>query len=601
MRMTQTTLFVFAVICLFTTHACITQSDCHNNGDCVNGMCKCAPEWKGNTCDQAFCRFGQILSNGACHCDWGQTLRDGVCTRQCLHGHMSMTTGKCVCDPEWKTAGITDTIDYIKGSCAQFQCQSNTQCRKLLPNVPDATCPVVGWNCDCGFAHAGYSNDHVGCMNSMYVLNIHILRFYRFVCTKVFWCYGLLLAGIALPFGRRRERCDCRRSWWIHFQRCAGYHVPTCDGRCPYIRQFRFRDEFALTIWTLKVTVWLYLFASFVVLLIAFLWTLIVWVCIALILVAVAIIGCIGACSEGGGDGCSGDGCTGCADNGCGGCCGCCDTHHSQDHWSGTDYGTVNNYNILVYPYSYPYGYGYGYGYGSDTCCDGCCQTSYSGTTSNQRNKRHRSTCCCCFYPLIWMIHTFPSFPENLQGGIVGLCLGTHVLRRSSEMPHKESCIVHCLSLQWSNWAPQPSHLNEEYRGKIRTAMGLTTDYPVSSTIHREREFRQRPPVIEDTQTLETKLTEDSDELTEDSGESIELISPVQVYHTETVPFDKRIYNYEYMQECGICLTTPNQNGVALWSCGHIICKECSDNLISKQALCVYCKRAPWKVDIYPQ
>jgi hypothetical protein len=194
------------------------------------------------------------------------------------------------------------------------------------------------------------------------------------------------------------------------------------------------------------------------------------------------------------------------------------------------------------------------------------------------------------------MIQTFPSFPENLQGGLVGLCLGTHVLRRASEMPRKDSYIVHCLSLQWSNWASQPSNLNEEYRGKIRTAMGLNADYPVSSSMHRDRQQLRDTgsQANENDHTLETKLMEDS-------HESTELVSPVQVYHTEPVPFDKRVYNYECMQECGICLTTPNQDGIAVWSCGHVICKECSDNLISKQALCVYCKRAPWKVDNYPQ
>ena len=40
-------------------------------------------------------------------------------------------TGKCECGKGWGHAGFTDTIDWFKGECNQFKCQSNNQCKKL--------------------------------------------------------------------------------------------------------------------------------------------------------------------------------------------------------------------------------------------------------------------------------------------------------------------------------------------------------------------------------------------------------------------------------------------------------------------------------------
>ena len=96
-------------------------------------------------------------------------------------------------------------------------------------------------------------------------------------------------------------------------------------------------------------------------------------------------------------------------------------------------------------PYGYDrYGYDrygyhgdgyYGYYYGDyDPCCD-CAGTSASRQGSgNSGGNAHSGggttgCCCCCFYPLAWLLRTFPRAPDNIQGGLLGLCAGTHALR----------------------------------------------------------------------------------------------------------------------------------------------------------------------------
>lgn len=494
---------------------------------------------------------------------------------------MSLITGKCECSSEWKTAGITDTLDYIKGACAQFQCQSDTQCQARLPHVPYATCPVRGWNCDCGF-RADYQDEHVGCMNSLYVLNIRILRVYRFLCLDIFWYYGMILACIALPFGQRRVRCDCRRSWWLQIQRCVGYVPQLCDGECHRIRTLRLCDELALSIWVLQVTAWCYVFASVVVLTVAFLWTVVVWILVALVFVAVAIMGCLAACSEGGGgggDGCCVDGCTGCGDG-----CACCG-HGSDMSWSGSQYGTTtSNTNVLIVG---PYGYNrYGY---YDPCCD-CGGTSASRHRGNSSSNSSGTTCCCCFYPLVWLVHTFPRAPDNIQGGLIGLCAGTHILRSTYTGSSRWG---ECLSLAWCRGVRdvRSTNLADEWRSTVQKAInerdgqqGTLDDVPQRPTMDRDQVYIDL--------SMHAKLTGSSKKPVIDSRMGI----PIVTHSGGEVP---DVYNPEHFTECWICREQP-RDGVVVWQpCKHVVCKTCSDKLFDKRALCVFCQQAPLYAEVY--
>ncbi len=106
---------------------CISKLDCHH-GNCVNGKCECDKEWEGPTCNKPFCVFGTVSSNNnKCSCNYGHTLHKGYCDKPCNHGNFSQDTGKCECGKGWGHAGFTDTIDWFKGECNQFKCQSNNQ------------------------------------------------------------------------------------------------------------------------------------------------------------------------------------------------------------------------------------------------------------------------------------------------------------------------------------------------------------------------------------------------------------------------------------------------------------------------------------------
>ena len=596
-----------AVICFSVTNACVTREDCHLHGDCVNGQCRCDQEWTGMSCSTPFCRFGTILSNGECHCQWGQTLKNGVCIRQCSHGNMSFVTGKCECLPDWETAGITDTIDFIKGSCSQFQCKSDEQCRERLPNVPDATCPVRGWNCDCGFLHADYSNQRAGCMNIMYVLNIKILRVYRYVCLEVFWLVGLIGMVLSIPFGQYRRWCNCRHSWWNRFQMCIGYRVVQCEGQCLRNRRCRFRDEFALSIWWFKVTLWFYAFASAIVVLIAFLWSFILWVIVALILCAIAILGCLAACKDGGGD-CS-DGCTGCDD----GCCCCCGNQASTNSWSSGN--TTQNTNILIVGGPYPYGYGYGYGY--DPCC--YCGEDHSHTTRSNTSTNASSTqssCCCCFYPIVWLIHTYPSFPENLHGGILGYCMGTHVLRNTYT---GGNCFIDCMSLSWM----RPVHDVSNVDGWLDTVrehvLHTNTNSSHDRSPHRlymERATPSAPPMVSNSNYstplkvsdhLKNAYSPRDDVSRHTSIEEFALPTehtdpymhiPIITHHN-TIPTSMTIYNRVHVteNECLICNEAPTS--WVVWSCGHVVCKTCTDSMFQQGSTCAMCRLLPQNAHVY--
>lgn len=59
----------------------------------------------------------------------------------------------CVCSPGWRKAGPTDTIEFLEGVCAQYECQSDAVCESTT-GVSGAQCVVPGWNCLCPFRYS---------------------------------------------------------------------------------------------------------------------------------------------------------------------------------------------------------------------------------------------------------------------------------------------------------------------------------------------------------------------------------------------------------------------------------------------------------------
>ncbi|CAJ1347062.1 unnamed protein product, partial [Effrenium voratum] len=71
----------------------------------------------------------------------------------CGHGHEDPELKNCLCDEGWKSAGITDTLHFMQGTCSQYGCVSDMECERRL-DISGASCMVPGWNCYCGWQYA---------------------------------------------------------------------------------------------------------------------------------------------------------------------------------------------------------------------------------------------------------------------------------------------------------------------------------------------------------------------------------------------------------------------------------------------------------------
>ena len=538
---------------------CHTQRDCHNRGDCVNGHCQCDTHYQGDHCETPFCVYGDVV-NGECECDFGSKLEGGYCTKSCESGVFNKTTGECQCYPGWKTAGITDTINWFKKSCSQFECQSNHQCQILLPEVKDATCPIRGWNCDCGFSKLDYKNSQAGCMGFMYVLSIKSFRIYRYLCLKVIWKLTLVLMLISLPLGRIRLYCDHDRSWWAKFKKRFGYHS-RCEGECVYYRGFRVRDDFAVSVYWFKSGLWWYNFLTCLGLVFIFSWSLLLWLIVIVILIGIGLMICCAAIGSGGGECGDCGNCDGCGDCGCYGCC--CDSSTT---------GGDNTY-MLYWGGPYPNYYG-GYDYGGP--CDTC--------NCNCHCPKIR---CCVLDPVFYLLESYPRFPENLHGGLIGFLIGTHPVINNFNPNDR---IVSFLSLNWTRRYDLRN--NTTWRDQLRSH--LVSNYKTLSDPKKIEIVRESEP------RFSIDLDSSGDDILDRSGVETILGGKKLITYNYPVPRTVRVINQEHIyqdQECWICSTTP-ENWM-IWSCDHVFCETCSRDMIDRGMSCPLCRMASTYYRIY--
>ena len=541
---------MFLLFSLFTlTYSCVDRSSCHNQGDCLNGECVCDDGYKGNSCHEYDCLYGQ-KSKDRCVCDYGSKEVGGVCTKSCQHGNFSIESGECRCNIGWKTAGITDTVNWFKGTCNQYQCKSNLRCAELLPHIPNPTCPIKGWNCDCGFRYLGYSDEKAGCMSFMYWLSIKSFRLYRYLCLKVIWKIFLILGVVSLPFGRKRPFCDHHRSWMAVLKRQLGYDT-SCDGSCIRKKRWCIRDDLALSLYWMKSCIWWYLFLTILLGIFGFLWSFVLWLMVLVTLLVIGIIICVAAVCGGGGDSNGGAECLDCLN-----CsdCNCCNCSYSSNG---------NNTNVYILgPYPDYYN---GYYYGG---CDSC----------NRCNSCNCGCRCCLFEPLYALSRWYPYFPENLHGGVVGYCMQTHI---TNNRYIGGSRIVDFMSLNWRRHYDLRDHDN--WRGQVVSIINpgyssleankMTRDYNMSFSNHI------RDNILEG-------------EREDRNGLSI-------IRYPYRVPSSKRVINRDHVEEneCWICNDVPGK--WQLWSCGHIICEDCGDQWLEREGTCVLCRMAPGYISVY--
>ena len=533
--------------------SCWSRSDCSYRGDCVNGKCICSDNWGGSHC----------------------TLRR---SRNCKHGNYSEADGTCTCDPHWKTAGFTDTVDWIDGSCSQYQCNSTATCRTMT-GFSGASCPIKGWNCYCGFGHLGYQTDRVGCMSFLYAFSVASFRFYREACLIWIWRIAGFAALVSLPFGSRRNRCDHHRSWLARFRHSCTGRPSSCHGECVRERRWKVRNDLSLSLYWLKVGAWWYGFLTLIGLTFVFIWSIILWILLLVAAVAAACAACQKA-SDSGDNNCGACGACGGDGGSCGECCGnCCCPQYGRGYYG-------NNVNIIYIGGPTP----------DYDCCYGCTD---SRTTQTSSSDDCCSCSCCCTpcKPLLWMIRSYPTIPPNLHGGVVGYLMGTHITQEGKGKKTRTSCpctrLKYIMSLEWWH-RPRDLRDNDAWRTTVQQHVRPEPSAPMANMMDLRTQNGQvrtemQPPssrIIYTTPLTEAPIT------------YIENI-PISTHHG-SIPEDTRVWNREHYaeNECWIC-----NEGSGIWyiwgPCGHVYCEKCSRSMLERSMPCPLCRETPASVDSY--
>ncbi|XP_076799431.1 teneurin-3-like isoform X4 [Clavelina lepadiformis] len=130
-------------------------SSCHNNGDCVGGVCKCFPGFQGKDCSQVSCvvtcRGNGVYSHGKCVCFSGwkgvecATPSDHCVDPDCDGHGKCGPDGECVCENGYKgeTCQELDCIDSScsgHGICIQGQCRCDRGWKGTVCSEEDILC-----------------------------------------------------------------------------------------------------------------------------------------------------------------------------------------------------------------------------------------------------------------------------------------------------------------------------------------------------------------------------------------------------------------------------------------------------------------------------
>lgn len=478
---------------------------------------------------------------------------------RCRHGTYDNNTQACGCKEHWSTAGITDTIDFLEGACEQYHCQSDSVCQDIL-GIEEATCPVQGWNCYCGWTWAfhngghGFENSKGECMGLMYNFSI-----WASVTTE-FWLYNLWkvvvgFALFALPFGRKRAICDHHNpSMWNGLRRCVGCQSE-CRGECVMNTQYTldsFKDDVAWSLYFLDVGLWLYLFLVFFYLTVLFIWSIVLWLAVFVTLISAVLFQFL-FCCEGDASGCCGGGCL-CDGGGCGDCGPLpCEypmvttaTPTDAFYWSG------------AFPQNSYYCFDPLYPYGSDR--DGsssCCSTTW-------------------LKPLALLLYVFPGLPENAWGGFFGYYVfGTHHRTPQDRLYTGGSPVIEFFRMGWRR--QRDLHGDEAWRTRVWEFLLEEERHNLGGSTRAGRS-----PHAEEQRLL---------------GRDVIGVGPARAKLVHR-PFDLEGDGCfpssfdDYMQnKCWICQEGKDQWDLWL-SCRHLFCKDCSTEMLRRRMPCPLCRVA---------
>ena len=449
----------------------------------------------------------------------------------------------CKCHSGWRQAGATDTLEFLKGTCSQYECTSDERCEQTT-GVAGAVCLMEGWNCLCPFDYSlkskllGYDTyfdvggEGTGgrCMGLLYWISVSGSAWCASALRRG-WCALLILASLVLPFGQRRTACTHRSPSLLNFGLwMAGFQ---CRGDC--VEQSLWHDSYALSLWTLEMCVWYHLCILCFWTTCMCVWCVAVWIIVIFILAA----GAIAACVLGGECHCCEDGCCGYVD-----CDFCCPTPISRS----------NSANDMDF-----------YTAGGDSDC---------------RCRSGAHSCICCLtgfcHPLAYLFTLLPPFPQNLLGGKVGMCLGTHVTQRDIRyFAGPLTGLRWCLSLPWMQ---RDLHENEDWRRRVRDYLSNTDAW------RRDAPYQSRmdvPPSSSRDPLLACQAVR---------GVPVVLSPPFTLAQGCV---QSTLADYE-AKVCWICVES--RRIFDMYTCGHIFCSICSDKMLRKRMPCPLCRKAPLTV-----
>jgi len=506
-------------------------------------------------------------------------------TADCKHGVRDPHTLLCKCYDDWATAGITDTLNFLEGVCSQFECRTDQHCQQVL-GFSDATCPVRGWNCFCGLGKAfeklghGYeSTDRGGaeCMGVMYYFSVQT-TWMLMLAMKTLWKGFVVLAVLALPFGRKRTVCDHHwPSLWHWLRMCFGCR-PTCHGGCLNRESYCFEmflDDIAWSVYILDIGVWVYIFAATLYLICMLIWSIILWTIVVIMLIVAVIAGCCMLCGDASSSGGGGDCCNCCeGDIGhcCGGDCDCCPIG-GDTGLMGPGLGATDQFYLGgAVPYDPIFGYYYwgGYGGGGGDCCCSC----------ECCDRRVCNTVCC--KPLALLLYIFPTMPENAWGGLMGwLCFGTHNLTPTNRLYQGGNQLVDTFGMRWMRTADL--HASESWRTQVHNFIANEpVDPPPASEVIRVSSSRLRE--------TEYVMHERGRKKVVKVGRARAIVIQRAFEQEEDRCVEASWQDYEN-KECWICRGTDPEWDMWL-TCRHLFCKKCSTEMLTRNMPCPLCRVA---------
>lgn len=355
------------LILLYLTQSCNDFSDCLQ-GKCIKGNCSCFSNWEGEYCEKKKkCRWGNLI-NETCYCPKKYYFDGKNCRQNCTYGIYDIQIDSCICRKDWKDDSFNSIFKNTK--CSQFKCKSNFQCQNLT-GIITATCPVYKYNCYCGLTHFDLRYSNVKCMNFLFSIVVSYTYFYLYICKNWLWFISVSLAIISIPFGKRRTKCDhhITVSWLYIIKNFLNMNI-NCKGSCVYNVNFRVRDDFALSIYWLKTGIWWYIFFTYKLLILLLLLLIKELILIVLLIIGLCILSI----------------------------CICLVTDCNLNNFSYINFTKKKQDIIPLNLY-------------------------YEGPFPNYQSR--------CYLFNIFPFKYYPQFPDNLQGGLFGYLIGTHITRNT--------------------------------------------------------------------------------------------------------------------------------------------------------------------------